>query len=86
MSDVTTESLKRIEAQLQEARADRRQILDKTHAIDIKVAKNTISLEDHMRRTDANEVRIKHAEKFKWYFLGLVTIITILAEILGRSI
>ncbi len=86
MSDVTSESLKRIENQLGEARADRRQLLDKAHAIEIEVAKNTISLDDHMRRTDANEIRIKSLEKFKWYFAGLVTLVTIIGEIIGRLI
>lgn len=84
--DVTTEYLKRIESQLSEARRDRRQLLEKSHAIEIEVAKNTVSLDDHMRRTDANEIRIKILEKFKWYFAGLVTIATIISEIIGRLI
>lgn len=80
------QALYRIEEQLKEARGDRRHLLEKSHTIEIEVSKNTISLEDHMRRTDANEERIKSLEKFKWYFAGLVTIMTILAEIVGGAI
>lgn len=82
MENSNNSTLSRIEEQLKEARVDRRVLLDRVHTIEIEIAKNTKSLEDHMRRTDANESRIKYLEKFKWYFAGIVTLVTILAKLL----
>ena len=84
MDKLEQDALKRIEIQLHEARADRSKLLEKSHNIELEVVKNTVSLDDHMRRTDANELRIKSLEQFKWYFAGLITIVTIVSEILGR--
>jgi len=84
MDKLEQDALKRIELQLNEARGDRGKLLEKSHNIELEVVKNTVSLDDHMRRTDANETRIKNLEQFKWYFAGLITIVTIVSEILGR--
>jgi len=84
MDELEQDALKRIEIQLHEARGDRGKLLEKCHNIELEVVKNTVSLDDHMRRTDANELRIKSLEQFKWYFAGLITVVTIISEILGR--
>ena len=84
MDKLEQDALKRIEIQLHEARGDRSKLLEKCHNIELEVVKNTISLDDHMRRTDANELRIKSLEQFKWYFAGLITVVTIVSEIIGR--
>lgn len=77
---------KRVEADLRDARSERKDLLNTLHSINVQVAKNSVSLEDHMRRTDANEARLKQLEKLKWYFGALMAISVIVARLLERII
>lgn len=58
----------------------------KKDIVEIKVqqAKNSTILEEHMRRTEANEQQIKEQRQFKWYFAGIAVIMTTISNILGR--
>lgn len=82
------DQLNRIEKTLEEASLDRKRIIDKLHAVDLHVARNTVSLDDHMRRTDANEARIKMLEDrvYKLIILNssIVAGIFAIGELAGR--
>lgn len=65
--------------------------------VDIKVVQgqNSVILQEHMRRTEANEAlivlirdenakRIDKIEQFKWYFAGIAVIITVVADAFRR--
>lgn len=71
---------------LQEIRQDVRLIVEKVHKIDKETVRNTAILEEHQRRSKANEIRISRLETFKWYFAGLAVLIGTLTEILRRFI
>lgn len=70
------DDLKYIIKELQETREDIKEIQE--DLVDIKViqGKNQVILQEHMRRTEANEKQINEQKQFKWYFAGLTVIIT----------
>lgn len=51
------------------------------HNIDKTLAVNTASLQEHMKRTKANEQRIENLEKIKYYAIGAIALISILAAL-----
>lgn len=85
---MTEKELSRIEKMLEAASHDRRSILQAVHTIEVNVAKNTVSLDDHMRRTDANEARLKMLEDrvYKLIILNssIVAGIFAIGELAGR--
>jgi len=72
--------------ELQELRQDVRLI--GTDIVDLKViqGQNKVILQEHIRRTEANERRLEKIEQFKWYFAGLAVIMTACIEIFRRFI
>lgn len=63
---------------MQEIRADLKEIKADVKALNIQVAKNTVSLDLHMARTEASELRITKVEN---WLLGLMT--TIVLSVFG---
>lgn len=56
---------------------------DITH-IKVTLARNTTSLEEHMRRTEILEKKIEPLEKNMYRILGAVALLAVMAEILFR--
>lgn len=52
--------------------------------IKINQGKNQVILQEHMRRTEANEQRLQRLEDFKWYFAGIAVIMTVAIEMFRR--
>lgn len=58
-----------------------KEIKETLHTIDKTLAVNTHSLIEHMKRTVLSEQRIEHLEKVKYYILGGIGLISILAAL-----
>lgn len=71
---------------LEEVRADLKSM--NHHMVDVKItlAKQHISLEHHISRTEASEKRIQRLEDFKWYFAGIAVIMSVTVELFRRFI
>lgn len=71
---------------LQEVREDVKDLVKVTHEMDVKLAEYNAHLEEHMRRTEANEKQIQELKNFKWFFAGISTIALTVVEILRRFV
>lgn len=80
----TKDVLIKIDRELEVAAQDRKALLAKSHYIELQLARNTVSLEEHMRRTELLEQEIKEVKNFKWYFAGISTLSITVLEIIRR--
>lgn len=82
------DTLDRIERNQKRAEIERADLLKVIHGIEVETAKNSVSLEDHMRRTDANEARLKLIEDRMYRLIltngTVVALIVAVAELLRR--
>lgn len=66
----------KMEKEVHEIRHDVKLLVSRTYEMDKKLAVYNTQLEEHMRRTEANEIRLEKLENFKWFFAGLTAIIS----------
>lgn len=66
---------------MQELKSDVKEI--RSHILDLKViaVKNSVELENHMRRTELNEERIEGLEKWLLRLLGAILVAAVLAAL-----
>lgn len=75
------ENEKTIIRELQEARVDVKSIQTDIIALRVIQGQNQVILQEHMRRTEANEKHIERLENFKWYFAGIAVLMTVFLKL-----
>jgi len=70
--------------QLKEIQDNVKIIRNEVMDLKIEQAKNSVVLQEHIRRTEANEKRIQKLEDFKWYFAGIAVLMTAAVEAIRR--